>query len=178
MKILLPEREELSPALAPTYEAIEKALGFLPNFALMLGYSPNALMSYLQLTGSQSEGVFNAKEREAMILAVSQYHGSPYCLAAHTAWAKAAGLSEEETVAVRAGKPADERMRFLVHFARAIAEQRGRVSREMMDDFEEWGYGARALCDVIALVIESTFSNYVGLLTKLPVDFPEVQYVE
>ena len=72
----------------------------------------------------------------------------------------------------------NERLRFLAGFARMVAEQRGKLTRDQLDDFADWGYGAPALLDVVALVIESTFSNYVGLLTKVPVDFPEVEWVE
>lgn len=178
MKILLPLRDELSPELSPVFDACKEALGFLPNFALMLGYSPQALHSYLHLSNSQAQGVFSLLERESMLLAVSQYHGSPYCLAAHTSYALSAGLSESDTVAVRKGEYADEKMNFLSRFARTIAETRGHIPREMMDDFEEYGYGPQALMDVITLVIESTFSNYVSLLTRVPVDFPEAQWVE
>ncbi len=178
MKILLPQRDELAPELAPALDACKLALGFIPNFALMLGFSPHVLLSYLHLSDHQAEGVFSQVERESMLLAVSQFHGSPYCLAAHSAYARSAGLSEADTLAARTGTLADPKLNFLVQFARAVAEHRGQVPREMMDDFEEWGYGPQALMDVVALVIESTFSNYVGLLTKVPVDFPEVQWVE
>ena len=178
MKILLPERSELSPDLSPVFDACKAALGFVPNFALMLGYSPHVLDSYLHLSDGQAQGVFNQTERETILLAVSQFHGSPYCLAAHSAYARAAGLSAEETIDARKGTLADEKLNFLARFARAIAEHRARVPREMMDDFEAYGYGAQALMDVIGLVVESTFSNYVGLLTKVPVDFPEVEWVE
>ncbi len=178
MKILLPQRDELSPELSPAFDACRQALGFVPNLALMLGYSPQALGSYLHLSDNQIKGVFSKVERETMLLAVSQFHGSPYCLAAHSAYARSAGLSDAETVAARKGTLADPKLNFLAQFARAVAEYRGEVPRELMDDFEELGYGPKALMDVVTLVIESTFSNYVGLLTKIPVDFPEVQWVE
>ncbi|MFN0215251.1 MAG: carboxymuconolactone decarboxylase family protein [Saprospiraceae bacterium] len=178
MKILLPERDELSPELFPVLDACKLSIGFVPNFALMLGFSPHVLLSFLHLSDHQTQGTFSQVEREAMLLAVSQFHGSPYCLAAHSAYARSAGMSEAETIEARSGKLANAKLNFLVQFARAVAEYRGQVPREMMDDFEEWGYGPQALMDVIALVIESTFSNYVGLMTKVPVDFPEVQWVE
>ncbi len=179
MKILLPTRDELSPELAPIFDALEENFGFVPKIALMLGYSPNAFEAYLQLVQSHARGTsFNEIEREVILLAVSELHGSPYCLSAHTAYAIGYGLSESETIDARATTIADPKLRFLAQFGRAIAETRGRVPRDMMDDFADWGYDARALMEAIALVLEATFSNYAALLSKVPLDFPKAKPVE
>ncbi len=178
MKILLPLREELAPELAPIFDELDKKFGFVPKISLMLGYSPNALEAYLQLVGSHARGTsFTEIEREVILLAVSELHGSPYCLSAHTAYAIGYGLSEQETVEARATSIADPRLCFLARFGRAIAETRGRVPREMMDDFADWGFNPRALMDAIALVMEATFSNYVALLSRVPIDFPKVREI-
>lgn len=178
MKILLPQREELDPTLAPYFDALEAGFGFVPKIGLMLGYSPNAFEAYLTLAQSHGRGTsFTEIEREVILLAVSELHGSPYCLSAHTAYAINYGLSEAETIAARATTIDDPKLCFLARFGRAIAETRGRVSRQMMDDFEALGYGPRALIEAIALVMEATFSNYVGLLTRVKLDFPEVKPV-
>lgn len=177
MKILVPDRTELSPELAPTFDALQSAFGFVPNIALMLGYSPHVLDAFLALANNQDKGVFSAAERESILLAVSQYHGSPYCLSAHTAHAKRAGVSDEATLSARRQETGDARLDFLIHVALTITENRGKVDRQMLDDFEEWGYDARALLDVVALVIESTFSNLVSLLTKVPPDFGDFKEI-
>ena len=179
MKVLVPERDELSPELAPYFDNLERGFGFVPKIGLVLGYSPNAFEAYLQLVSSHARGTsFTEIEREVILLAVSELHGSPYCLSAHTSYAISYGLSESETVEARATTIADPRLCFLAQFGRAIAEHRGRVPREMMDDFEAWGFDARALMDAVALVMEATFSNYVALLTKVPLDFPKVKPVD
>jgi AhpD family alkylhydroperoxidase len=178
MKILVPQRDELSPELAPYFDALEKSFGFVPKIGLVLGYSPNAFEAYLNLVQSHARGTsFTEIEREVILLAVSEFHGSPYCLSAHTTYAISYGLSETETVEARATTIADPKLQFLAHFGRAIAENRGKVSRQMLDDFEEWGFDARALIEAVALVMEATFSNYVALLSKIPLDFPKVQPV-
>lgn len=179
MKVLLPTRDELAPELAPIFDALEEKFGFVPKIALMLGYSPNAFEAYLALVQSHPRGIsFTEIEREVILLAVSELHGSPYCLSAHTAYAIGYGLSETETIQARATAIPDPKLCFLAQFGRAIAEHRGKVPRDMMDDFADWGYDARALIEAIALVMEATFSNYVGLLTKVPLDFPKAKPVE
>jgi AhpD family alkylhydroperoxidase len=171
MKTMVPDPADLSPQLSPYFDALAAFFGFVPNLARVLGYSPHVLRAFLELANHQDEGVFSAIERESILLAVSEYHGSPYCLSAHTAHAKRAGASEQATVSARHHDTGEAKLDFLIHFALTLVEQRGRVPRDLMDDFEEMGYDTRTLMDIVALVIESTFSNYVGLLTKLPPDF-------
>src|SRR5262245_50894260 len=113
MKILVPEREELTPDLAPIFDALQQEFGFVPNIALVLGHSPTALRAFLTIADSHSTGSFTKQECEVMLLAVSEFHGSPYCLSAHTSHARRAGLSEAETLAARRTSFADPKMNFL-----------------------------------------------------------------
>lgn len=176
MKFLLPIHEELGAEALDIMAACEAKVGFVPNIVQMLAYSPAALRSFLTLYENQSQGTFNDQEREAVYLPVSQLHGSSYCLAAHTNWAKQAGLSEAETLALRQGLHyEDPKLDFLARFGRSIAETKGQVPPELMDEFEERGYDARALLDVIAIVVESLFSNLIGVMMRPPVDFPPVK---
>ena len=172
MKFLLPIPEELTPEALDIMDACEAKVGFVPNIVSMLAYSLPALRSYLTLYENQAQGTFNDQEREAIYLPVSQVNGSPYCLAAHTTWAKLAGLSEDAILALRKGKHHDDpKLDFLARFGRAIAETNGKVPPELMDEFEEHGYDARALLDVIAIVVESVFSNLIGVMMRPPIDF-------
>jgi uncharacterized peroxidase-related enzyme len=178
MKFLLPIQEELSMEAAEIMAACNAKVGFVPNIVQMLAYSPPALRSFLTLYENQAAGSFDDREREAIYLPVSQMNGSQYCLAAHTNWAKLAGLSEAETLALRRGVHHDDpKLDFLARFGRTVAETRGQVPPELMDEFESLGYGARALLDVIAIVVEATFSNLIGVMMRPPVDFPAVQQI-
>ena len=49
-------------------------------------------------------GTLDARTRETIALAVGNEDGCDYCQAAHTVSAKRAGLSEEETIAIRADR--------------------------------------------------------------------------
>ncbi len=178
MKFLLPIHEELTAEALDIMAACEAKVGFVPNIVSMLAYSPPALRSYLTLYENQAQGTFNDQEREAIYLPVSQLNGSQYCLAAHTNWAKLAGLTEEETLALRRGiHHNDPKLDFLARFGRAVAETQGQVPPELMDEFGERGYGARHLLDVIAIVVESLFSNLIGVMMRPPVDFPAIRTV-
>ena len=73
-------------------------------------------------------GSFSAKTREAIAWAVGAVNGCAYCQSAHTAAARAAGWSLEDTVAIRAGT-ADPgpRLAPLLALAREIASSTGNV---------------------------------------------------
>ena len=119
-----------------------------------------------------------AKEREAIALAVSESNSCSYCVAAHTTLGKMNGFSEEETIALRDGSIADDKLRVLTRLAISITENRGDADPELLTQFFDLGYDEKALIDLVALVADKFFTNIVGRLTKIPVDFPEAQPLE
>ncbi len=157
------------------FVGIEKAVGMLPNIYAVIGNSPNALGSYLTFSDAQKHGSFNAKEREAVFLAVSEENGCNYCLSAHTAIAKMNGFSEEDTLQLRAGTYNDRKLSVLTNLAKSIIVNRGKAEAELVDAFYQAGYDEKALVDLVALVVDKTFTNYIGRLAKPEIDFPKAQ---
>lgn len=157
------------------FEGIEKAIGMLPNIYAVIGNSPNALASYMEFSERQKNGSFSDKEREAVFLAVSEENGCNYCLAAHTAIAKMSGFSEEDTLSLRAGTYNDKRLSVITNLAKSIIANRGKADESLVSAFYEAGYNEQALVDLVALVIDKTFTNYIGRLAKPEIDFPKVE---
>jgi AhpD family alkylhydroperoxidase len=71
------------------------------NIFRSMAQSPAALQAYLGLSGAVASGGLNAKEREVIQLAVGEANNCGYCVAAHTAIGKGAGLTEPQTVEAR-----------------------------------------------------------------------------
>ncbi len=174
----VPTRDEVSAEAQGIFDNLQKQVGMVPNLYATIGYSGNALGSYLAFQGAQAKGAFNAKEREAVFLAVSQVNGCAYCLAAHTALGKMNGFNEEETIELRQGRSTNDRLNVIVALAKNIAENKGRASENLVEDFFAFGFDNAALIDLIALVADKTFANYVHNLTQITVDFPEVKSIE
>ncbi|MBZ0180490.1 MAG: carboxymuconolactone decarboxylase family protein [Melioribacteraceae bacterium] len=160
------------------FEGIEKAVGMLPNIYAVIGNSANALSSYLEFSEKQKNGSFNEKEREAIFLAVSEENGCNYCLAAHTAIAKMNGFTEEETISLRAGTYNDKKLSVLINLAKSIISNRGKADESLINAFYEAGFDQQALVDLVALVIDKTFSNYIGRLAQPEIDFPKVESLQ
>ncbi|MEM7549145.1 MAG: carboxymuconolactone decarboxylase family protein [Bacteroidota bacterium] len=171
----VPTKENAPEASKAIFENLEKQVGMVPNLFATIGYSSNALSNYLTFQGGQAKGAFNAKEREAVFLAVSQVNDCRYCLAAHTALGKMSGFSEEETLKLRDGSIEDEKLSVLTQLAANITENRGRADEGLVEKFFALGFDNAALIDLVSLVADKTLANYVHNLTQVPVDFPEAK---
>lgn len=168
----VPTKADVTPEAQAIFDNIEKGMGKVPNLFAFMGYSANGLGSYLQFSQAQAKGAFNAKEREAISLAVSQENGCAYCQAAHTYLGKLNGFTEEDTIALRAGSHSDKKLNTLTRLAAAIQNTHGKPSKELLDEFFAHGYNEGALIDLIALVSDKVFTNYLHNITQIPVDFP------
>lgn len=174
-KLSVLKKEQASEQSRQLFEGIEKAVGILPNIYAVIGHSANALGSYLGFSEAQKNGSFNAKEREAIFLAVSEENGCNYCLSAHTAIAKMSGFSEDETLELRAGTIEDKKLNVLTNLSKSIIANRGRADENFVKEFYEAGYDEKALVDLVALVVDKTFTNYIGRLARPEIDFPKAQ---
>lgn len=168
----VPTRDQVTPAVQGVFDHMQSAFGMVPNLFATIGYSENALTSYLAFQQAQAKGSFSSKEREAVFLAVSEVNGCHYCQAAHTAIGKMNGLSEAETVQLRAGTHPDAKLSTITRLAASITETHGRPAAQLLEDFFALGYGEKALVDLVALVADKTLANYVHNITQVPIDFP------
>lgn len=173
----VPTKENAPEGSKPIFENLEKQIGMVPNLYATIGYSSNALSNYLTYQANQAKGTFNAKEREAVFLAVSQVNECQYCLAAHTALGKMNGFTEEETIELRNGTINNDRLRIITRLAANITKNRGRADEKLVEEFFAAGFDNAALIDLIALVADKIFANYVHNLTQIPVDFPAAKTI-
>ncbi|MBS1664624.1 MAG: carboxymuconolactone decarboxylase family protein [Bacteroidetes bacterium] len=169
-KFTVPTREEVSPANQANFDALQKALGLVPNLYATIAYSNNGLSRYLAFQGAKTS--LSNKEKEAVNLIVSQVNGCIYCQSAHTLLGKMNGFSEEETVKIRTGRATDPRLNALVTLAKDITESKGRISPASLDAFFDAGYDKGHLVDLILQISDKIAMNYLHNLTKIPVDFP------
>lgn len=135
--------------------------------------SPAALHAYLGLAGALAKASLSAKEQEAIQLLVSQQNGCSYCLAAHTAIGMKAGLSQDQTVAVRQGVPTgDAKLDALVRFASNLYEKKGRVSDEDLAAVKGAGYDDGAVAEAVASYALAMYTNAFNIANDTEVDFP------
>ncbi|MES2112583.1 MAG: carboxymuconolactone decarboxylase family protein [Bacteroidota bacterium] len=168
----VPTIEQVSPESKTMFEAIQKRMAKVPNLYATMGYSPNALKAFMDLDATLSHGVFNGKQREAIALVVSEVNSCAYCLAGHTMAAIKNGLTVDETIEIRKGHAADEKLNAIVQLAKSIAENHGHSEEKYVDQFFAAGFDEAALMELIGFVTARVFTNYVFAVTAIPVDFP------
>ena len=168
----VPAYNEVEDGAKPVFDQFIKSMGRMPNLYATIGYSANALTSYMAFVQAQAKGTFHGKDREAIYLIVSRFNECEYCQASHTPSAIKFGWKEEDTVLLRAGKFPEKKWQVIYRVIESVIERKGEVSSELLHAFFELGYNEAALMDLMALIIAMTFTNYVFRLTKIPVDFP------
>jgi len=76
-------------------EGFEKKMGFVPEVFQAMGRSGDFLEKIMQLAEAAGKNL-DPKTKELIIIAVSAANGCEYCLAAHRAMAKGAGVTDDE----------------------------------------------------------------------------------
>ncbi len=155
-----------------TFDATQAKIGMVPNLYRVMGHSPAALGAYLALNQQLAGGVLGAPLREKIALAVSQRNACGYCLSAHTAIARMAGVDPDGIAAARDARAQDPREAAALTLAAKLVDARGWVSDTELAELRKAGLSDADLIEVVAVVAALTFSNYVNHLARTPIDFP------
>jgi len=155
-------------------EAIQNKLGMVPNFLGVLANSSEALTAFLGLNGIADTGALEPQTRERIALAIAQGNSCEYCLSAHTAIGRKAGLSNEEIQANRAGTSQESKAAAAVTFARALNDNLGEVTGSEFDAVRSAGYGDAEIVEIIVHVGMNILTNLIGKASRVDIDFPTV----
>jgi uncharacterized peroxidase-related enzyme len=170
----------INPDTAPTtvkplLEGVQKGLGVTPNLFRAATQSPAALEALASFFGALGKGNFDARTREAIALTVSEANGCDYCLSAHSALGRQAGLDDRALNEARLGKSDDKRRATLLALARAIIDHRGRVG-SALDEVRRAGISDPEIVELVANVALTIFTNYLNELAGTDIDFPVVRH--
>jgi AhpD family alkylhydroperoxidase len=110
-------------------KALEAKFGKVLNIHGEMAHSPLVLQAYVALQQViEDYGTFDARTRESIALVVGNVDKCAYCQSAHTMGAKAAGLTTDQTVAVREGRvDFDPKLAALLTLVRESAGALGHV---------------------------------------------------
>ena len=158
--------------------AVQSNLGMVPNFIRVLANSPAALNAFLGLHGIAGNGALDPKTRERIALAVAAQNACQYCVSAHTAIGRKAGLDNQEMVANRKGRSSDAKAESALVFARALVDDLGRVSKAEFDAVRAAGHSDAEIIEIITHVAMNIFTNLLGKATQVEIDFPKVELDE
>ena len=153
-RLSIPAVVDAPAASQPLLAVVHKKLGVVPNLMKLLGQSPAALEGFLSLSGALDKGVLNAKLRESLALAVAEFNGCDYCLAAHSYIGKnLVKLTDDEIAQARDGRATDARNDAALRAA---------------------GFSDAETVEIVLHVALNVLTNYVNNVAHTDVDFPRV----
>lgn len=155
-------------------DAVQAGLGMVPNFIRVLANSPAALSAFLGIHAIAGAGVLNPQTRERIALTVAEQNACQYCVSAHTAIGRKAGLDNEEMLANRKGQSSDAKAAAALGFARALVENTGQVSKAEFDAVRAAGHSDAEIIEIITHVAMNIFTNLLGKSTQVEIDFPKI----
>ena len=155
-------------------DAIQSKLGMVPNFLGILAHSSDALKAFLGLHNIAESGRLDPQTRERIALAIAQGNSCEYCLSAHTAIGRKAGLTGSEIEANRAGTSEDAKAAAAVTFAKALNDNLGEVTQAEFNAVREAGYGDAEIVEIITHVGMNILTNLIGKTSQVDIDFPKV----
>ncbi len=174
-RIAIPALDAVPEASKATLDAVHKQLGVVPNLFRLIGSSPAALAGYTGFQGALAK-TLDLKTRERIALAVAQVNACDYCLSAHTYLGlNLAQIGPEEIALNRKGASGDPKAHAAVAFAAKVARERGHVSDADLKAVREAGYSDAQVVEIVGLVAENSFTNYLNEVAKTEIDFPVVR---
>jgi len=154
--------------------AIQNQLGMVPNFLRVFAHSPDALTAFLGLHHIANHGSLDASTRERIALALAQQNECEYCLSAHTAIGRKAGLNSAEIEANRAGNSQDAKAAVAIKFARALVEHTGEITNAELQAMHDAGFSEADIVEVITHVGMNLLTNILGKASRVDIDFPKI----
>jgi uncharacterized peroxidase-related enzyme len=156
------------------FDSLQQKLGIVPNSFRIMANSPAVLNAYLGFNGALAEGSLSAKVREQIAVAVAQVNHCDYCLSAHSALGKLAGLSPDELSSARRADVQDPKTASALRFAVSVVRERGQVNSSELDTLRNAGFTDGEIAEIIAAVAINIFTNYFNHITDPEVDFPRI----
>ena len=159
-------------------DAVQAQLGVTPNFIRVLANSPKALEGFLGLYGAAGGFALDKAMQERIALAIAEGNGCQYCVSAHTAIGRHAGLSNDEMALNRRGTSADRKAAATVAFAKALNDNLGEITSAEFEAARSAGLSDGEIVEVIATVVLNIFTNVIGKATRVEIDFPKVELLD
>jgi len=169
----------LDPKTAPApakalLDAVQAQLGVTPNFIRVLANSPKALEGFLGLYGAAAGFALDKATQERIALAVAEGNACEYCVSAHTAIGRHAGLTNDEMALNRRGSSGETRAAATVAFAKTLNDNLGEITTTEFDAARRAGLTDAEIVEVIAVVALNVFTNILGKAVRVDIDFPKV----
>lgn len=155
--------------------SLQKGLGMVPNMAGAMANSPALLASWVQFNSALGGGELSPQIRERIALFTAETNECAYCLSAHTALGKMAGLDADEIELARDGGATEPDALAAITFAKRVLETRGGVEPSDIDRVRIAGFSDAQIAEIIGSVALNLLTNMFNRAFDIEIDFPRVE---
>jgi len=170
----LVDRDTTSGAVQEQLDQIQAAFGTVPSMFKAVANSPAALTSMWGSFNAFGSGALGPEMTEQIAVAVANRNSCEYCLAAHTALGRNAGVTSEALADAQSGISKDPRTEAMLRFALGLVDERGQVNVTEIEALREHGWTDEHIVEAIGHVALNVFTNYINIALGVPLDFPRV----
>ena len=161
--------DDSKPLLAKS----QKAFGMVPGLHAVMAEAPGLLDAYQQVHELFLNSSFAKDETTVVWQTVNVENNCHYCVPAHTGIAKAMGVDDAITEALRNETPLpNARLEALRDFTLSVVRDRGNVDDAKVQAFLDAGFTKRNILEVVLGYSQKVMSNYTNHLAQTPVDKP------
>ena len=161
--------DDSKPLLAKS----QKAFGMVPGLHAVMAEAPGLLDAYQQVHELFLNSSFDKDETTVVWQTVNVENNCHYCVPAHTGIAKAMGVDDAITEALRNETPLpNARLEALRDFTLSVVRDRGNVDDAKVQAFLDAGFTRRNIPEVVLGYSPKVMSNYTNHLAQTPVDKP------
>lgn len=145
--------------------------GFIPNAIGAMAESPTVLQAYLTLDELLGKTAFTDAERHVLLLAITREYECSYCVAAHSAFAKMAGLAPDQVMLLRNGEPlSDQRLEQLHQFATKMVASQGQVGDSDIQAMLAAGFSRQQILEILLLIANKLIAVYANRIMGTDLD--------
>lgn len=152
-------------------------LGMVPNMFRVIANAPKVLEGYFAFSGVVGN-TLNGKAREQLAIALASSNDCGYCLSAHTALGRMAGVGADDLRSAQSGTVSDPKTQAMIDFALEVNRTHGENMQSGVAAARDAGLSDEELLEIIANVALNIFTNAVNGVAETEIDFPKVEIIK
>jgi uncharacterized peroxidase-related enzyme len=125
------------------------------------------LRGYLDLSRAMKRSHLDRRVSERISLAVQEWLGCDYCVAAHSEAARRLGLGELDIDLARQGTATDPKIAAIVAFGQQVVAAPAEITDGQVDELRALGYSDEQIADVVGLVALNVLTGAFNLVAGI-----------
>lgn len=150
-----------------TLDELKTRAGGLGPMVLTMATSSALLRGYADLNRAMKRSHLDRRVSERISLAIQEWLGCAYCVAAHSDAARALGLTETDVELARQGTATDPKIAAIVAFGLQVVAAPSEIEDADLESLQELGYRDEQIVDVVGLAALNLLTGAFNLVAGI-----------